>query len=63
MEGMEEIYSPFLSIVHCWELYVQRKVKILFLSEGTERNSDRNRLENIYYSAIYDAIQEPIQHT
>ena len=35
----------------------------LFTSEGTERNSDRTRLEDFYYSAIYDAIQEPITHT
>jgi len=37
-------------------------VKILFTSEGTERNSDRTRLEDFYYSAIYDAIQGPILH-
>jgi len=53
----------FPSIVHWWELYVKRKVKILFTSEGTERNSDRTRLEDFYYSAIYDVIQEPIPHT
>jgi len=53
----------FPSRVHWWELYVKRKVKILFTNESTERNADRNRLENVYYSAIYDAIQEPIQHT
>jgi len=53
----------FPRIVYWWELYVKRKVKILFTSEGTERNSDRTRLEDFYYSAIYDAIQETIPHT
>ena len=38
----------FPSIVHWWELYVRRKVKILFTSEGTERNSERTRLEDLY---------------
>jgi len=37
--------------------------KILFTCEGTERNSGRMRLENFYYAAIYDVIQEPIQYT
>ena len=53
----------FPSVIHWWEFYVKQTVKILFTSEGTERNSDRNRLENVCYSAIYDATQEPIQHT
>lgn len=42
---------------------MKQMVKILFTREGTERNSGRIRLENVYYAAIYDVIQEPIQYT
>jgi len=34
------------SIVHWWEHHVKRKVKYIFVHEGTERKSDRNRMGN-----------------
>jgi len=37
-------------------------VKSLFTREGTERNSDHNRMENFLYEAIYDILQKPMQH-
>jgi len=30
--------------------------------EGAERNSDRIKIENFYYTALYDVLQEPGQH-
>ena len=50
------------SIIHWWEHCVKRMVKILFTREGTERNAYRNRMENFFYEATYDVLQEPIQH-
>ena len=37
-------------------------MKTLFMTEGTERNQDRNRMEEFYYKAINDVLHEPIQH-
>jgi len=51
------------SIVHWWDQYVKRNVKYMFIREGTERKSDRNRMENFYYAAIYDIIQESVSYT
>jgi len=36
--------------------------KHLFTREDTERNNDRIKMENLYYPAIYDMLQEPDQH-
>jgi hypothetical protein len=36
--------------------YRKGKVKQLFVSERVARRRDRNRLENFYYEAMYDAI-------
>ena len=32
------------------------------MREGTERNQDRNRMEDFYYKALYEVLLEPIQH-
>jgi len=37
-------------------------IKHLFTREGTERNSDRIKTENFYYTAIYDVLGEPDHH-
>jgi len=41
---------------------VKWKVKRLFIQEGAERNADRRRMEEFYYSAIYDVLQVPEPH-
>ena len=52
----------FPDIVHWWVQYAKQKVKRLFINEGAERNADRRRMEDFYYSAIYDVLQEPGPH-
>jgi len=49
-------------IVHWWVQYVKQKVKRLFIKEGAERNADRRRMEDFFYSAIYDALRVPGPH-
>ena len=41
---------------------MKQKVKHLFINEGAERNADRRRMEDFYYSAIYDVLREPGPH-
>ena len=55
--------SRYPDIVHWWDQYSKRLIKHLFTREGTERNNDRIKMENLHYTAIYDVLQEPDQHT
>jgi len=41
-----------------WGRYVKRMVRQLFTSEGTNRRRDRKTLENFYYDAIYNILQD-----
>jgi hypothetical protein len=41
-----------------WNQYVKRKIKIICTSVGTELNTDRRDLENIYYTAIHSLLYE-----
>jgi len=41
---------------------VKHVIKHLFTREGTVRKNDRIKMENFYYTAIYDVLQEPDQH-
>jgi hypothetical protein len=41
-----------------WGRYVKRMVRQLFTSEGTNRRRDRQSLENFYYDAIYNILQD-----
>jgi len=34
----------------------------MFIKEGAEKNSDRIKMENFYYTAVYYVLQEPGQH-
>ena len=52
----------FPDIVQWWVHYVKQKVKSLFVHEGTDRNADRRRMEDFYYSAMYDVLQVPEPH-
>jgi hypothetical protein len=52
----------FPDVVHRWVQYVKQKMKRLFINEGAERNPDRRRMEDFYYSAIYDVLREPGPH-
>jgi len=40
---------------------VKRKMKTLWIREGTEKNQDRNKMEVFYYKAIYDVLQGTAQ--
>jgi len=53
--------SRYPDIVNWWDQYVKSIIKLLFIREGTERN-DWIKMENFYYTAIYDVLQEPDQH-
>lgn len=53
----------YQSISHWWEHHVKRKIKYLFIREGTERKADRTNMENFYYAAIYDILQGTETHT
>ena len=55
--------SRYPDIVHWWNQYAKRMIKHLFTRKGTERNNYRIKMENLYYTAIYDVLQEPDQHT
>jgi hypothetical protein len=41
-----------------WGRYVKRTVRQLFTSEGTNGRRDRQTLENFYYDAIYNILQD-----
>ena len=41
---------------------MKQKVKRLFIQVGAERNADRRRMEEFYYSAIYDVLQIQESH-
>jgi len=60
-EWKQHIYR-FPDIAHRWVQYAKQKVKRLFINEGAERNADRRRMEDFYYSPIYDVLREPGPH-
>jgi len=49
-------------IIQCWAYYVKQRIKSLFIREGAERNSDRFKTEDLYYTALYEVLQEPGLH-
>ena len=50
-------------ILH-WGLHcVKKKIKIITIREGAERNADQRRLEEFYYTVIYYIMREPGQHS
>jgi len=44
--------------MHWWVHYVKQKIKLLFTREGADRNADRRRLEDFYYTVIY-VVRDP----
>jgi hypothetical protein len=57
-----EHIKRYPDVLHWWVHYVKKKIKILTVQEGTERNADGRRLEEFYYTVIYDIVREPGQH-
>jgi len=49
----------YSSIVHWWENHVKRKVKYLFVREGTERISYRNRIGNFIMRPFTISYKNP----
>jgi hypothetical protein len=45
-----------------WERCVKPAIRHIFIREGTERKHDRITLENFYYNAIYNILNEPTEH-
>jgi hypothetical protein len=41
-----------------WERFVKRKIRHLFLSEGTERRWEETTMENFYHVCLYDILQD-----
>ena len=41
---------------------MKQKIKLVFTREGAERNADRRRLEDFYYTAIYVFVRDPGQY-
>ena len=62
-EEWKQHIGRFPDIVQWWVHYMKQKVKSLFIQEGAERNADWRRMEEFYYSAIYDVLQVPEPHT
>ena len=52
----------FPDIVHWWVHYVKRRIKDLFTRECVERNRDRRRMEEFYYTVMYEILQRPEPH-
>ena len=48
--------------MHWWVHYIKQKIKLIFTRESAERNADRRRMEDFYYSAIYDVVRNPGQY-
>jgi exonuclease III len=48
----------YLNRLQWWCRYVRRMIQLLFSREGADQRRDRREMENFYYSAIYDALQE-----
>jgi hypothetical protein len=44
-------------------MFVKRRIRLLFSSAGVEKHKDREALENFYYSAIYDALQDETKNS
>ena len=53
--------KKYLNTVTWWESYVKRKIRYMFMTEGKERTPEATRMENFYYSCIYDILQEATQ--
>jgi hypothetical protein len=45
-----------------WDRYVKRMIRQTFQNEGTGRRRDHVTMENLYYEAIYDTLQDPTHH-
>ena len=45
-----------------WERYAKRMIRILFIQEGAERRREHITMENYYYAAIYDILQDTHPH-
>ena len=58
-----EHIKRYPDILHWWVHYVKNKIKILNTREGAESNADRRRLEEYYYTVIYDIVREPVKHS
>jgi len=58
-----EHIKRYPDILHWWVHYVKKKRKIVTTREEAERNADRRRLEEFYYTVIYDIVREPGQHS
>lgn len=41
-----------------WERFVERKIRHLFVSEGTERRREETKIENFYHAFLYDVLQD-----
>ena len=52
----------YADTTHWWVHYVKKQIKLLFPREGAERNSDRRRMEDFFFTVIYDVVREPGQH-
>ena len=57
-----EHIKRYPDILHWWVHYVKKEIKIL-TTRGAERNADRRRLEEFYYTVIYDIVREAGQHS
>ena len=51
--------KSYPDIVHWWVHYAKRRIRSLFMREGVERSRDQIRLEEFYYTAIYEVLQQP----
>ena len=49
----------YLDITQWWTQFVKKRIKRLFIQERTEQNSNRRRMEDFYYSVIYDIVRQP----
>jgi len=47
----------YTDIVHWWDKYVKRMIKTIFIREGTEKNTDRTQMENLYYAAVHEVLR------
>ena len=45
-----------------WERHAKRMIRILFIQEGAERRREHTAMENFYYAAIYDILQDTHPH-
>jgi len=53
----------YLDITQRWTQFVKKRIKRLFIQEGTEQNSNRRRMEDFYYGVIYDIVRQAGQNS